>query len=238
MSNALARKFRIDVTTDLTLAGSWVQLNGISDFDPGIAEHLEDAMAYDTNGLPSMEPTAYDAAPVVTFLRRYSGGATYDPGQEIVRLASSLQFGSAARCGVRWYDKFGGPETGQALVLPNWKRSQSGVRNLEAVTSTLQVTDGTLTLNFANPGTAATVPLVLSATPSGQSAAKPLTLTGQSFLGTTGITVGGVAVAAGAFTVQSDNLIVLVMPAGSAGSAPIIVTNAVGAGASFPYTRA
>lgn len=30
MTTALARKFRVEITTDLTLAGGWTQLNGIS----------------------------------------------------------------------------------------------------------------------------------------------------------------------------------------------------------------
>lgn len=236
MSTALARKFRIDVTTDLTLAGGWVQLNGVSDFDPGISPNLEDAEAYDSNGLPSKEVTAYDGAPTATFMRRLTAGV-YDPGQEIVRLASSLQFGNAARCGMRWYDKFGGPETGMAVVIPTWKRAQTNWKNLESITSTFQVTDGTLTMNFTNPGTAATVPVIVSALPSGQGTGKIITLTGAAFTGTTAITIGGVSVAAGAFTMQGDTVLSFVVPAGSAGSAPIVVTNGVGNSANFPYTR-
>lgn len=235
MTNALARKFRIDVTSDLTLASGWLQLNGITDFDPEVTPNLEDATAYDVNGWSSSEPTMQDWSATATFLRRLTG-STYDPGQELVRLCVG-QFGTAARVGFRWYDKTGGPEANSGIAIPSWKRAQTGVKNLEAATVTFTGTDIPLNLNITNPGTAATAPVVLAATPSAQSVGKILSITGASFLGTTGITIGGVAVATGAFTVQSDNLITAVVPAGTAGSAPIIVTNAVGASASFPYTR-
>lgn len=234
MSTALARKYRLDVTADLTLSGGWLQLNGVTDFDPGIDPNTVDVTAYDTNGLPSFEVTAYNVAPTATFFRRLTG-SVYDPGQEIVRLASSLQFGSAARCGFRWYDKTGGPETGQAIVIPSWKRASTGAKDAESVSVTLQATDGTVLLNFTNPGTASAAPVVLSASPAAQGSGKILTITGAGFLGTTAVSIGGTA--ASSFVVQSDNLITAVMPTAAAGSAPVIVTNAVGASAALAYTR-
>jgi hypothetical protein len=80
--------------------------------------------------------------------------------------------------------------------------------------------------------------VILSATPSGVGAAGQVQISGSAFTGTvvtTGVKFGGVN--ATSWIVVSDNTIVAVMPAGSAGSAPIIVTNAAGASSSFPYTR-
>jgi len=54
-----------------------------------------------------------------------------------------------------------------------------------------------------------------------------LTLTGANFTGTTGVTIGGVA--ATGVTVVSDTSITLTCPAGSAGTASIVVTNGSGA---------
>lgn len=235
MTTALARKFRVDVTSDLTLATGWLQLNGVTDLDPEIAPNLEDASAYDTNGWSSSEITMYDWTLAATVFRRLTG-STYDPGQELARLCQG-QFGTAARLGVRWYDKNGGPEAFSGVAVVTWKRSNTGVKNLEQAAITFTGTDVPLNMNITNPGTAAVAPVILAASPSAQSVGKILSITGASFLGTTGITIGGVAVATGAFTVQSDNLITAVMPAGSAGSAPIIVTNAVGASSAFAFTR-
>lgn len=89
---------------------------------------------------------------------------------------------------------------------------------------------------FITAGGSAGVPVVSSALPTAQTVGKSLLVKGVRFIGTTAVTVGGVA--ATNFTVIDDVTLTLTVPAGSAGSAPIIVTNATGAGASYPYTRA
>lgn len=83
---------------------------------------------------------------------------------------------------------------------------------------------------------ASSVPVLLTATPSGQGAAKAVIVSGARFTGTTGVTVGGTAAAS--FAVISDSTLLVVLPAGAAGSAPIIVTNASGASTALAYTRA
>lgn len=82
---------------------------------------------------------------------------------------------------------------------------------------------------------AAAAPTVTAASPTGQGAAKAIVISGVRFTGTTAVSIGGTA--ATSFSVINDNQIVAVLPAGSAGSAPVIVTNATGASAAFPYTR-
>lgn len=81
------------------------------------------------------------------------------------------------------------------------------------------------------------VPVINTVTPNAQTAGNPLTIRGKRFTGATAVTVGGVSVGAGKFTVVDDETIVAVVPAGSAGSAPVIVTNASGPSAAKPYTR-
>lgn len=83
---------------------------------------------------------------------------------------------------------------------------------------------------------AVSVPALLTALPSGQNAAKAIVISGARFTGASAVTIGGVA--ATSFSVLSDSTIVAVLPAGSAGSAPIIVTNASGASTALAYTRA
>lgn len=87
---------------------------------------------------------------------------------------------------------------------------------------------------FIVTGTGA-VPLITSATPTAALATKIVTIVGSRFTGVTAVTFGGVA--ATAFSVLSDHLLVATMPAGSPGAAAILVTNAAGVSASFGYTR-
>ena len=235
MSTALARKFRVDVTTDLTLAAGWLELVGMNDFSFTDTPNLEDASAYDTNGSASFEKTFEEWAAKATCMRRLTGGV-YDVGQELVRGRSFGQFGDNCRVGFRWYDKNGGPEAYQGVAIVGWERSTTGVKNLDSVAMTFTGTDIPLA-PITNPGTAPTAPLIVSALPSAVAVGGLVTVTGAAFIGTTGVTVGGVAVGSGNFSIVSDGTLVIKIPAGSAGSAPIIVTNAVGASAAFPYTR-
>lgn len=235
MSTTLARKFRVDVTADLTLAGGFLQLNGVDDLNDSIPPDLEDTSAYDTEGWHTKEVTMYDWSLVASFFRRIIAGV-YDPGQELVR-ACRGQFGDAARLGVRWYDKNGGPESYAGIAIPAWTRSNTGVGNVEKASVTFNATDEPLQFPD-NPGVAAAAPVVLSATPSAVAAGGPVEITGVGFSGVTGaagVKFGGTNAAS--YIVVSDNVIVAVMPAGSAGSAAVLVTNGIGASNSLPYTR-
>jgi hypothetical protein len=236
VSTTLARKFKIDVTTDLTLAGGWLALNGVDDFNPSITPATEDTSAYDTTGWTTKEITMQDWSAVAQFFRRVTSG-TYDAGQELVR-ACVGQFGTAARCGVRWYDRNGGPEAYSGVALVQWARTNTAVANVEKATVTFMATDIPLNLNIINPYNVALAPVVAGASPSAAAATTSIAIFGQYFTGTVGashVTIGGTN--ATSYSVINDGLISAVMPAGSAGSAPIVVTNAVGASNSFPYTR-
>ena len=80
MSTALARKFRVDVTADLTLAGGWLQLNGIYTLKPSVDPKMIDTSAYDTNGWDSNEVISNGWAVTAGFWRRTVAGV-YDPAQ-------------------------------------------------------------------------------------------------------------------------------------------------------------
>ena len=233
-TTALARKFRVDVTSDLTLASGWVENKGIYSLKPSVNPNLVDTSAYDTNGWDSFEITGNAWSLAVSFWRRTSTGV-YDPGQELVR-ARQGQSGDAARVGVRWYDKNGGPEAFEGVAIVGWERANDGVKDADAAQVTL-TGDGILT-PISNPGVAAAAPVVLAATPSAVAQGGQVQITGTGFTGTvssTGVKFG--ATAATSWIVVSDNLIVAIMPAGSAGSAAITVTNAVGVSNSLAYTR-
>lgn len=86
------------------------------------------------------------------------------------------------------------------------------------------------------PPASTVAPTITAANPSGQAAGQVVTLTGTGFYGATGVTFGGVA--APLFTVDSSTQIKVVVPPGSAGSAPIIVTGPAGSSTARAYTRA
>lgn len=237
MATTLDRKFLVDVTLDLTLAGSWVRVNGVSAFAPLNSPNVVDTTASDTSGYSTSEITLYDTTATMTFFRRQSAGV-YDPGQELIRGVTKGKFGTAARIGVRWYDAAAGPETGMMVAIASWKRSNTGVKNAEMADITFTNTDSVPTFDFANPFAATAAPVITGASPAAASVGTVLSIVGVGFTGTTGathVTIGGSN--ATNYIVQNDNLITAVVPAGSAGSAALIVTNAVGASPSFAYTR-
>jgi hypothetical protein len=233
MSVALARRFKVDVSVD---GSTWVKLGAIEDFAPTEAPTNQAADTYDTNGFNAFEKTMTTWKLVAKFLRPTTANVPSDPGQAILE-ATRFQFGTSARAYVRWYDRNGasvGAYSGLALI--DWNQSKTAVADVEEVTVTFNG-DGALTA-ITNPYASPAVPQILSVTPGSQNTGKQISINGNGFVGTiatTGVTVGGVN--ATSWTVVSDNLIVAIMPSASAGSAPIIVTNASGASASFAYTR-
>lgn len=88
---------------------------------------------------------------------------------------------------------------------------------------------------FMHPGLITVVPDIDTALPSGQAAGQVVNLVGTGFVGITGVTVGGVAAP---YSVTDTKHVDVTVPAGSAGSAPIIVTGINGASNSQAYTRA
>ena len=81
----------------------------------------------------------------------------------------------------------------------------------------------------------AVAPILLSALPTAQPVTKLVTITGALFTGATAVTFN--AIAATAFTVINDGLLVATMPAGSAGIGNIIVTTPAGPSTAYVYTR-
>jgi IPT/TIG domain len=230
-TSSLARRFKVDVSTDNT---TWIPFKGINDLNPDEAPTLVSVADYDNGGFDQFAKTL-SAWSLTAKFRRITTAGVFDPGQELLR-ACRFQFGTAAQAYVRWYDRNGAPEAYSGLAWVDWKQSKTGVADVEEVTVTLKG-DGFLT-PITNPYNAALAPVITSATPSGIAAGGLVRLQGAYFttpVATTGVKFGGVNATSWDFI--SDSLIEAVMPAGTAGSAPVIVTNSVGASNSFPYTR-
>lgn len=88
---------------------------------------------------------------------------------------------------------------------------------------------------FQHPGLITAAPVLDTALPSGAAEDAIVTVTGTGFVGVTSVTVGGAE--AKSFTVTTTKELDFVMPAGSAGSAPIVVTAFNGTSNSLAYTR-
>ena len=231
MSNALARRFKVDVSPDNV---NWTPLLGLTDFNPQETATIQAADDYDTSGFNGFEKTMTGAKLAVKARRKLNAGA-FDPGQELCR-QTRYQFGASARLYVRWYDRNGAAEAYSGLYLVDYQQAKTGVADIEEVSVTFTA-DGIVS-SITNPGTAPAAPVLISATPSGAAATALVTVTGSYFTGVTGATgvkIGGVN--AVDYIIVSDSTLVFQVPAGSAGSAPIVITNGVGASNSLPYTR-
>jgi hypothetical protein len=130
----------------------------------------------------------------------------------------------------------GAPEAFKGQAIVGWAPSKTGVADLDEVTVTL-TGDGILS-PITNPYNVSTVPVITSISPSGKGAGGAVAIYGSGFTGlvpTTGVKVN--AVNATSFDFQNDGLIIMVLPAGSAGTTPVVVTTAAGASIAYNYTR-
>lgn len=229
ITNQLARAYRVEVSIDNT---NWVRFNGLNDTNPDIAPNLQDSTNYESDGWATSEVTLY-AWKLALKANRQANSGVEDPAFTMAR-ACVGQFGDAARLYVRWYRRDGIPEawTGRAIV--GVSKSKTGVADLDEWTVTF-TGSGALS-PIANPYAVAVAPTVVAATPAGAAAGAQVLITGSSFTGATGVKFG--AVSATVFTVLGDGAIVAVVPAGSAGSAPVTVINATGTSNVLAYTRA
>lgn len=204
MTTALARRFKLDVSNDNT---TWIPLKGITDLNPQETPTLQSADDYDSNGFASFEKTM-TGVKITIKARRATSAGTFDPGQELVRSAW-LQFGTACRVYVRWYDRNGAAQAYSGYFIADYQQSKTGAADLEEVTMTFTA-DGAVS-SITNPSTSPAVPVIASATPASVAAGALLTLSGAYFNGATAVKQDGQSMTN--FTVVSDSSIVATMPA-------------------------
>jgi len=228
----LARNLGVDISVDNV---TWLTVPGRVDNAPVFNPTKADSTDVDSGGFKSITVTDMAWQLVIKYNRLSNGGVPNVVQQTIE--ACEGQFGDSGELYVRWYETDGGTyaKTGRAVVTI--VRSKTGEPDLSEITATFDG-DGAAT-TITNPYSVALAPVLLAASPSGVGAGGQVQISGQHFTGTvstTGVKFGGVN--ATSWIVLSDTTIVAVMPAGTAGSAPIIVTNATGASSALPYTRA
>lgn len=116
-------------------------------------------------------------------------------------------------------------------------KSSTGFKDKFVWTFTL--TNSGPVLPITSPVAGTGIPVLDSALPTAVIAGDNVYVRGYNVSAILSATIGGVAVAAGGVSQipNEPSIVVLEMPAGVAGSAPIILTNAIGASAAFPYFR-
>jgi hypothetical protein len=226
--------WRVDVNTGTFELPAWVQVKGANSIAPNVNATTQDSTDYDTEGWGADAVTQRKWQIVMAVLRkRYSDA--YDPGQEALRAAAD----SLELVHVRWYDRSGADaEAYHGYALVQWSPAGGDPTGLQTVNATL-LGQGERGILGTNPSVAAAAAAVASVVPTGAAAGELVTIKGSGFSSVTG--AAGVkfgSTNAADYTVVSDVTIVASLPAGSAGSAAVTVTNTVGASPAHPYTRA
>lgn len=227
----LASKWVLQVDTSNSLVlgtGTWVNVFAVQSFVPTKTDTMVDNTDYDSVGYGSQVPTLSMWGLTVGFARkRYSGAL--DVGQEFFRAQNDAK----ALTHVRWFDRTAGIEAYEAWGYPTWENQGGDAKTDEKINSTINGAGARNTIT--NPYATSIAPVVSSASPSGVAVGGLVRIVGAAFLGATLVKFG--AVTATVTDIVSDSLIEAVMPAGSAGSAAVTVTNAVGVSNSLAYTR-
>lgn len=232
----LARNQSVDVSAD---GVSWLNARARTDNNSSFAPNKVDSTDVDTDGFMTATITLQNGTVVIKYNSLINGGTT-NPSHDLIESCEG-QFDDASFLYIRVYDNDGGKRGWSGLALCEVAFTKTGVADLREVTATFTWQGSPTKMTTGDIATAigdASLPTVVSALPSAVAAGLQVIITGQHFTGVTGathVTIGGTN--ATGYRVINDSIISAVMPAGSAGSAAIVVTNVAGASASFPYTR-
>jgi hypothetical protein len=150
-TNALARRFRVDVDTGYPSAAAWTALTGITEVAPKIESTLQDADDYDSDGWGGSEKTMQKWSVEITVLRTNDNAGAFPAAQEALR-AAQIGFGTDCRAHIRWYDRNGAAEAYEGYGIVQWERANSGVTDLDAAKITITAAAGSSSLTaITNP---------------------------------------------------------------------------------------
>ena len=110
------------MTSDLTLAGGFLKVFGLTDFKSSVGQNLVETSDYDNDGWESYEKTFQGwTAALTVWVRTQTGVLT----PSYVALSDrEVLFGDACRIGIRWY----------ATVFPSGERAGASTRSVVATT--------------------------------------------------------------------------------------------------------
>jgi len=210
----------------------------INNFNPNPSPIKVPREVYGTKGRQSSDTIGYNFAPTfnVEAVRNPVTKAIAQPWL-VALIAAAYAEGALNKIEVQWFD-----------ALDENLPSFQGIFDVAVAPLNTNYPDkGGYTFTLTNDGVVEQItspiagtgePIIESVGPALQGVGEQVKIRGYKFTGTTGITIDGVAVGTEGedFTVVDDNTIVAVIPVGVSGSAPVIVTNGVGASDPAAYT--
>jgi hypothetical protein len=227
---ALAPVLQVDLARGSVVGtGSWVTVFGQQNIKPNQTTGKTDNSDADTGRWTSQAVTTLGRVIECTFERK-TYGAGFDPGQEELRALAASD--PPLLCHYRMFNRYGlGDPSEEGFAVVEWAPTGGGQADTAKTAVTLTV-QGKPT-SIANPYATAVVPTAYNASPTTSVATGALvTIRGSGFLSAKAFGAAGVkfgSTNATAFEAPTDNLIIAVVPATSAGSQPITVVNSVGA---------
>lgn len=239
-----ARKYILEVDTNFrTGAENFQPMGGVKNFtfNPDNA-NLADDTRFSDGGYSRQNKTGtgWDATATVSRAPQDADLTQYDVVQEYVRNVAEGNLGSAAEVSIRWFewnddDPTKGPrkQAYKGVAVVAYSEPNGGATDNSDGTFAFTGQGKLSKPSHPYPGTPA-VPVITSADPLTFAAAggEPIHIYGQGFAGTTAVTVKGVALAW--FSIESDSEIIGSTGVMTAGTGPVVVTNATGPSTTGP----
>lgn len=210
----------------------WLNVPDITGLNPSAPPKQKDDTTYANKGQSSQAKTGEDWTMQVQVKGVKDETGEFQP-ELLVLINAADSNGADNVIGYRYYHATSAVLAYQGTAGVEWTRANTDNDSIEFFSFTL-TGKGDRT-KITNPAVTPTAGVVSQAAPSAAAAGALVSITGSGFTGATGVKFG--AVSATVFTVVDDNHIVAVVPAGSAGSAPVTVITPAGTSNALPYTR-
>lgn len=211
---------------------AWLNVPDITGLTPNATPKLKDVTTYANKGQTAQRKTGEDFALSVQVKGVRDETGEFQP-ELLVLINAADAVGDDNVIGYRYYHATSGVLAYQGTAAVQWSRANTG--NDDPEFFQFELTGQGDRKKIPNPALGPAVPVITAVNPSGAAATDTIYVEGTKFTGATAVTIGGVA--ATSFQVIHDQLLTAVVPAGAAGSAPIVVTNAAGASEPFAYER-
>lgn len=229
--------------TALATDPRWLPIRRALNVVPAMTPITQPAQSYDDKGSPNDDVSAWSwTLGMAAFVNRSATTGEPVPELKVIQGRYGDKIADAAKVGVRYYHKPADGSTPdpaeafQGIATVAYTRNNAGPEGTNEQWG-ITLTGVGYATRIANPFTGwadnTDTPVIATVLPAGQSVGEQVTITGQGFTGTTGVTIDTLPAE---FTLVSDATIVAVIPATAAGASPVIVTDANGASNTVNYT--
>ncbi|WP_349862673.1 phage tail tube protein [Leifsonia sp. WHRI 6310E] len=210
----------------------WINVPDITGLNPSAPPKQKDDTTYANKGQTSQAKTGEDWTMQVQ-VKGVRDNAGEFQEELLILIAAADAIGGSNVIGYRYYHATSPSLAYEGTAGVEWTRANTDNDSIEFFQFTL--TGKGDRQKIANPGVTVPKPTIVAATPPNAAAGTVVVVTGSAVEGATGVKFG--ATAATTFQPAGRNRIAAVVPAGTAGSAPITVTTPAGTSDPFAYTR-